>query len=147
MKALFPFELTEKIMEYVARTKHFVNISSANQNYCRDNFTCYGDNCGNNSYCYCNKWNCHHSNVGLMGLPNLLLRQQSHFLRVVSRCVWNQNRLSEHVLLCVESVKRTRYGAWERERKPRAALNGRVDAFSYFIGRSAQRRAGKAPLY
>ena len=53
--------------DIVASTKRFVNI--ANQNCWGDNFTCYGNNCnccGNTSYCCWNKWNCHHSNSGLL---------------------------------------------------------------------------------
>jgi len=42
--------------DFVASTKRFVNIATANQNCWGDNFTCYGDDCnccGNNSYCCC----------------------------------------------------------------------------------------------
>jgi len=72
--------------DFVASTKRFVNLASANQNCWGDKFICYGDNCnccGDNSYCCCNIWNCHHNNSGLLRLyeQNVLLRQQSPLLR------------------------------------------------------------------
>jgi len=47
--------------DFVASTKRFVDIASANQNCCGDYFTCYGHNSnfyGNNSYCCCNNQYC-----------------------------------------------------------------------------------------
>jgi len=72
--------------DFVAWTKRFVDIASANQNCCGDNFTCTCDKCnccGSNSYWCCNNWHCQHNNSGLLRLyqQNVLLRQQRHFLR------------------------------------------------------------------
>jgi len=95
LDAVFPqskavsFRPTEKSHhgenDFVASTKRFVNIATANHNCRADNYTCSGDNCnccGGISYC-CNNWNWHRSNFGLQRLykQNVLLRQQTLFLR------------------------------------------------------------------
>jgi len=63
-----------------SKTVFVFDIASANQS-CGDNVTCYVKNClccGSNSYCWCNNWNCHQYNSGLLRLcwQNVLLRQQ-----------------------------------------------------------------------
>jgi len=72
--------------DFVASTKRFVKIASANQNCCGYKVTCYGNNCDcrgnnadscnnsncccNNSNCGCNNSNCHHNNLVCWGCIN-----------------------------------------------------------------------------
>jgi len=56
--------------DFVASTKRFVTIASADENYCGDNFISY-----NNMDCYHTKsanvavqYNCHHNHSGLLRL-------------------------------------------------------------------------------
>jgi len=67
--------------------KKFVDVASANQNCCGDNFNCYNNiSCHHNNQRFRrNKLTCH-NNSCLLTLTKVLLRQLSHLLR---EGVWN----------------------------------------------------------
>jgi len=57
--------------DFVASAERFVNIASANKNYCGDNVECYKNNtnCHHNNYsCHRNKGNSHLNNSGFLRL-------------------------------------------------------------------------------